>query len=151
MSDVLSNIKETITDFIEELDTSFFVVELDVNQTSRKINLTLDGDQGIQIQFCHKTAKFIRRLLEEQDMDYDIQVSSPGLENKFVLWRQFKKNLNRKMKLKLKAKEGQLKVRLTEVDEEKQILTFNKKVKKETIVHSISFEEIEYGKIIIEF
>jgi len=151
MNNILTELEQRVSDFLLELDNSFFIVQLDIIESSRKINLILDGDQGIQIQFCHKTAKFIRRLLEEEELDFEIQVSSPGLDNKFVLWRQFKKNLNRKMKLKLKDKDGQLKVRLIDIIEETKTLVFSEKIKKETIQHTFDFEQIEHAKIIIEF
>lgn len=105
-----------------EIDqTRFFLVELKIDDRLNNINVYIDGDDGISIDDCAEISRLIASKIEEQDLidhAHNIQVSSPGVSKPLKHIRQFKQNVNRKLKIRLKEQE-EITGKLIFVDHEK--------------------------------
>jgi ribosome maturation factor RimP len=96
-------IRQTIQDIIQEKisSTQLFLVELAMH--ANRIDIYLDGDNGVNIKECAQVSKYLHRRLEEQGIDigsYIVEVSSPGIDRNLSQLREFKKNVGRKLQVK---------------------------------------------------
>ncbi|MBQ8908892.1 MAG: ribosome maturation factor RimP [Clostridia bacterium] len=100
--------EEKIVPIIEE--EGYEVVEVEYAKKSDGMNLTfyIDSEQGIQIEDCEKVSKLIDGALDEVDptdgQTYILSVSSPGIDRPIKTDRDFKRNLNKEIKVTLFAK-----------------------------------------------
>src|SRR5690606_9693859 len=66
----------------------------------------LDGDTGITIDAVSKINRALYAQIEESavfpDGDFSLEVSSPGVDEPLKFFRQYKKNLGRKVEVTLK-------------------------------------------------
>jgi len=136
-------------------DPENFLLEVKI-RPGNNIKVLVDGDHGISID---KLAQYNRRLyrqIEESALfpnnDFSLEISSPGLEEPLKLRRQYLKNIGRFVEVLLKRGikiEGKL-ISVADgeivVEEEKG----NKK-KKESIHHSLSYDDIKTTKIQIRW
>ena len=65
--------------------------------SSNKISIIIDGDQGVKISDCVSLGKYLRNNLVEELYDFSFEVSSAGLTSPLIYPRQFIKNLNRNL------------------------------------------------------
>lgn len=151
--------KEKIESLIEEklVGTDFFVVSIDIS-TANKISVEMDGDNGFPISECINFSRQIEKSFDREVEDFSLEVSSPGLNKSFRLTRQYLKNLNKPVVVKI-----------NEGDKVKGVLTFaddnkisvqtsrkerlEKKKKKVEIVEDVEIlrEDILETKLVIEF
>ncbi len=136
-------------------DPQYFLVEVKVRPTNN-IKVYLDGDEGISIEKCIQYNRRLYKMIEESGIvpadDFSLEVSSPGLDEPLKLYRQYRKNVGRKVEVLLNdgiKTEGILK----EVAEEGITIeeTRGKNKKKEIIEHKFLFESIKSTKIQIVF
>jgi len=136
--------------FQQEGFTDCFLVELKVFQKPR-MEIFIDSDHGVSHEMCVSISRHIEKYLDETNVlgeKYTLEVSSPGLERPLIP-RQFPKNIGRNLKVKLNNGET-VKGLLKELSENGIILEMTDK-KTGTTSLSVSFEEIEYAKIIVSF
>ena len=151
--------KEKIESLIEEklVDTHFFVVSIDIS-TANKISVEMDGDNGFPIRECINFSRQIEGNLDREVEDFSLEVSSPGLNKPFLLTRQYLKNLNKLVEVKLIEGE-KINGMLTHADSIKIcVQTFRKerlekKKKKVEIIEDVEIlrENILETKLVIEF
>ena len=70
-----------------------------------KVQVFVDGDNGIGINVCSRLSRKISAALDEEDLikgKLVLEVSSPGLDQPLKLIRQYRKNIGRKLKVTLK-------------------------------------------------
>ncbi|MBI9033016.1 MAG: ribosome assembly cofactor RimP [Bacteroidales bacterium] len=137
-------------------DTDMFLVELDI-KPGNNIYIFIDGDSGVTISDCVQLSRYIRSNVDSEVEDYELHVSSAGLDKPLKLLRQFQKNLGKE--LEVDPVEGvPFKGTLIRVDENgvelEPVLSKKKKKKSEeetpqTIV--LSFAEIKHAKVVIKF
>lgn len=143
---------------IQELDTNLYVVELTITP-SNAITIELDKEDGyVSIDECIAISRKVERSLDRDADDFELMVTSAGLDKPLRHPRQFQKNIGREVKVKFndgKTTEGVLK----NADEEQIVLTREvteieegkkKKVKKE-IEENFAFSMIKEVKIVIKF
>lgn len=134
-------------------DPSLFLVAVKLSDSGnrRKIKIIVDGDKGITIDQCASISRKVSSILEENDSNddsYVLEVTSPGLDHPLQLFRQYVKNVGRKVKVVLKdhtEKIGILKSvqdDFIEIDSET-----GKKNKKEKEKVVIPFDKIEKTNI----
>jgi len=75
-----------------------FIVDVKVLKGNRIIIL-MDADSSVTINDCAQLNKFIESKLNRDAEDFELEVSSAGLDNPLVLTRQFKKNIGRQIKI----------------------------------------------------
>ncbi len=75
-------------------DSDLFLVEVKVSGRN-KIMVFLDGDEGVPISRCAEISRFIESQLDRDAEDFELEVSSVGVDTPLFLPRQFKKNVGR--------------------------------------------------------
>ncbi|MBO9571134.1 MAG: ribosome maturation factor [Chitinophagaceae bacterium] len=83
-------------------DPQYFLVEVKIRPTNN-IKVYLDGDNGISIDKCISYNRRLYKMIEESGIvpadDFSLEVSSPGLDEPLKLYRQYKKNIGRKVEV----------------------------------------------------
>ncbi|SEL04383.1 ribosome assembly cofactor RimP [Parapedobacter koreensis] len=121
-----------------------------------KLEVLVDGDNGISIQDCAAISRHVGFHLEEEDAishAYRLEVSSPGIDTPFALDRQYRKNVGRMIQLKLQdgaEKEGKL---LEVADGYIIIMEKIKEKGKKAVEHqsNVPFGSIKTAKVLISF
>jgi ribosome maturation factor RimP len=80
--------------------TDMFVVRVIVKPGNR-IQLILDGDRDLTIEDCMRLSRFIEGKLDRDSEDFELTVSSAGLDQPFSMMRQYRKYLGREVEVKL--------------------------------------------------
>lgn len=110
------NIEKRVTELVEEKIADrpdLFLVDVQMHG-SGILSILVDGDNGVAISDCVALSRHVGFHLEEEnaiEQAYRLEVSSPGLDTPLKLLRQYKKNINRSVKVKLKdgnKREGKL-------------------------------------------
>jgi ribosome maturation factor RimP len=78
--------------------TELFLVAVKVSSAG-KITILADKKQGITIGECASIGRFIESKLDRDEEDYELQVSSPGLEMPFMVLEQYLKNEGKKVEV----------------------------------------------------
>lgn len=158
--DHLDKVKEIITD--EATAMSAFVVEVSLN--GNKLDVQVDTLKGITIQECRTINRAIDNYLIENELDWGVEVGSPGLSKEFKVSQQYDKNVGREVEL-ITVDGEKYKGTLTMVTQNGVNLTWQKKVRDEgkkkkrlvTFNESFSFEpdeelkQIKTTKVVISF
>lgn len=139
---IMENVVKKIVGEVLE-GSPFFLVDLKISKG--KINVFVDGDAGISIHHCGKLNNEIGEKLDKEDIfehSYTLEVSSPGVHQPIKLKRQYKKNVNRKLKVTLKEEENYTGL-LVYMDADQIVLRDKKKLS------VFKFNELKEGKVII--
>jgi len=150
-----AQIQELIADRLVEKNC--FVVYLDV-KPGNNIQLELDSPSGLSINDCIDFSRQIEHNLDREAEDFELHVSSPGLDKPLRVFQQYQKNIGRDLKVVLlddKKVEG----KLEEVNESEIKLTYTvtekiegkKKKLKKIVEEIIPFTNIKETTIIISF
>lgn len=150
-----AQIQELIADRLVEKNC--FVVYLDV-KPGNNIQLELDSPNGLSISDCIDFSRQIEHNLDREAEDFELHVSSPGLDKPLRVFQQYQKNIGRDIKVVLlddKKVEGNLE----EVNESEIKLTYTltekiegkKKKLKKIVEEIIPFTNIKETTIIISF
>jgi ribosome maturation factor RimP len=78
--------------------TGLFLVAVRVSSTG-KITILADTKQGITIDECVSISRFIEKNLNRDEEDYELQVSSPGLDMPFIVKEQYIKSEGKKVEI----------------------------------------------------
>ena len=89
--------KQKIQGLVEEFikGTGLFLVTVKINNGNRIIVLA-DKNEGITIDECAAIHRHIENGLDRETEDFELQVSSPGLDMPFVVIEQYIKNASKK-------------------------------------------------------
>jgi ribosome maturation factor RimP len=92
--------KQKIEGLFEEFvkGTNLFLVSVKVSNANRIIVLA-DKKEGITIDECAAIHRHIENGLDRELEDFELQVSSPGLDTPFVVLQQYLKNEGRKVEV----------------------------------------------------
>lgn len=151
----VEQVKALIEDKLVEKDC--FVVELEI-ASGNQINIEVDGLNGFSIQDCVEFSRAVENNLDREVEDFELHVSSPGLDKPLRVIQQYQKNVGRDVKVVLK--EGNVvKGELKKVDEGGIMVEYSYKEKiegkkkKQTIVkeEEIQFDNIKETTLIISF
>ena len=94
--------RDKISDLLEEglkEKPSLFLVDLTITDAF-KVMVTLDGDNGVNLQDCIDISRAIDNNLDREEQDYSLEVASAGVSTPLKLVRQYKKNIGRTLKVK---------------------------------------------------
>lgn len=110
--------KNKITDIVNaKLDGSkYYLVDVQVTKTN-EINVEIDADEGVDIDFCVELSRFIESQLDRETEDFELNVCSAGLTTPFKIKRQYEKNLGNQIEV-LAADGRKHRGELVAVDEE---------------------------------
>jgi ribosome maturation factor RimP len=149
-------VKDLLSKALEE-NPELFLIDLDFSETN-KISVVLDGDSGVNLQDCINVNRFLDNGLEDEEVEFSIEVASAGLSTPLKLVRQYKKNIGRTLKVKT-ISQGDFEGVLTGADEEGVTLTWSSREPKEigkgkvTVEKTwkISYTDIKEAVVIISF
>ena len=79
---------------------SVFLIDLTITDAN-KIIVTLDGDNGVQLQDCIDVSRSIDQNLDREELDFSLEVASVGVGSPLKMVRQYKKNVGRMLIVKL--------------------------------------------------
>jgi ribosome maturation factor RimP len=89
-----AKIEKSVTEFIR--GTGLFLVAVKVSNSNR-ITVLADKKEGITIEECAMLHRHIEKDLDRDAEDFELQVSSPGLDTPFVVIEQYYRNEGRKV------------------------------------------------------
>jgi ribosome maturation factor RimP len=137
-------IKEIVLNYLGQGEIT--LVDLQVSQ-GNSIKVILDSLTGVTIEECVKVSHSIEAEMDRETEDFDLEVSSYGISQPFILPLHYQKNVNRVIEVFLKkgkSIKGQLKsVELNEKNELSQIeVAIRKKEKIEGKKRKTEIEEL---------
>jgi ribosome maturation factor RimP len=145
---------------MEELDKNLFLVELRIS-ANNVIQVEVDRlDGNVAIEDCVSISRNIEHNLDRDQQDFELHVSSAGLDKPFRVKEQYHKNKGEQVKVNFKEGgkpklEGALiDVRddgITVLETRKERLEGKKKKVLVTEEHKIQYTEIKETKIVISF
>jgi len=153
---------EFITAFLTDrlVGASHFLVGVKVTADLRRVTVLLDGDAGVDVDFCAKISREIGEQLElmEEVPAYVLEVSSAGADAPMKIMRQFPKHIGRHLHVRFKSGLEDVNGELLSVQEEEltlRAITAGAKKKKTKAPEgepsiTIPFNEIEYARVIIQ-
>ena len=130
--------------------SEIFLVSVKVSG-SNKIFIQIDKNNGITIDECAELHRRIEQHFNRDEEDYELQVSSPGLDSPFIVIEQYVKNEGKRVEvLDIDGKKyaGLLKNVTTggfELETEIKV----KGKPKETVELSFNFDQIKYVKTVL--
>jgi len=150
-----STIRELAEKKLQENES--FLVDVTVS-ASNKIRVTIDNNNGLAIDECVSMSRWIENQLDRETEDFELEVSSPGLDQPFKVFRQYQKNIGREVEVKLndgQKVEGKLVAAIEQQIEIEQ--KSREKIEgqkgKQLITRQVNlpFEKIKETRIIIKF
>ena len=148
---ILTLIKDKLT------ENDCFLVELEIGE-GNAISIEIDSYDGVEVKDCVELSKLIDDSLDREIEDFEMNISSAGLDKPLRVIDQYKKNIGREVKV-VPFDGNVLKGELIKVSDQEIVLEhcYKERVegrkKKETIVkhEKIKFNNIQETTIIISF
>ena len=139
------------------LEDDFFIVDISV-KPNNKIQIFIDNGQGITIGQCAEVSKYVEHILLAKDLDFELEVSSPGLDFPLRVPEQYEKYIGKKVTvtynngnkitgLLVKATDDFIEIE----KEEKVALPGRKKKEIQLKEMKILFQDIKTTKVFISF
>lgn len=151
--------EKRIQDLVEEkiAGTENYLVEIRVRPGNR-ISILLDNDNGVSIADCVAVSRHVEHSLDRTIEDFELEVSSPGLDQPLRMLRQYKKYLGKPVQV-LMNDNNKITGTLLEANEEGITVETRAKEKiegkksKQLVVkeHRLPFSQVKETKIVITF
>jgi len=142
-------IQQEVEQMLEGTDK--FVVDVRVKSGNR-ITVLLDSDTSITIDDCVAVTRRIESVFNRETEDYDLTVSSAGIDQPYRKTRQYIKNVGREVEVTL-TDGTVIKGKLIAADDSAVTIETRTKVKKTVTVenHEIPYSGIKQTKEVISF
>lgn len=148
-------IKELVDTAIEE-NQELFLIGLNF-LPDNKIYVEVDGDNGISLQECIRISRAVEHNLDREEEDFSLEVMSAGAASPLTHKRQYKKNLERTLKVRTASEE--IEGKLTKATEDNITLEWKvrepKPVGKGKVTVNkeadVPYENIVEAKVMIKF
>ena len=151
--------KKTVCQSVEEWleGKDYFLVEVTVSPDD-KIVVEIDHAEGVWIEDCVELSRFIESKLNREEEDYELEVGSAGIGQPFKVVQQYYNHIGSEVEVLTKSGKKLAGV-LKEADEEKFVVTVQKKVKLDGAKRpklmeedeTFRYDEIKYTKYLISF
>lgn len=92
-------IKNLVNEALEK-NSSLFLIALNFLPGNR-ILVEVDGDNGISLEECIRISRAVEHNLDREEEDFSLEVTSPDIAKPLVVKRQYNKNINRTLQIKL--------------------------------------------------
>jgi ribosome maturation factor RimP len=153
-----TKVLELIDERFAELDNGLFLVDLTISKTNQ-INIEIDKHiGGVSVKDCMAVSRNVEHNLDREEADFELHVSSAGIDRPLRVLAQYVKNIGRSVELLMNdgtELEGVLKAATeTEIEiETSRVEKIEGKKKKETIVEQLvlPLTKIKETKIVITF
>ena len=106
-ANIASMAEKIITPCVEKLGYRIWDVEFVKEGAGWYLRITIDSDDGIDIDDCEKVSRAISPLLDEADpieQNYTLEVSSPGLTRPLKKENDFKRSIGKIVEIKTYTK-----------------------------------------------
>lgn len=107
------DVASQVTALVEEVigDSPVFVVDVDVrgSRGSQVVDIFVDSDDELDVDELARISREVGFLLDVEELfpaQYNLNVSSPGLDRPLVLPRQYKKNIGRELRVHYARADG---------------------------------------------
>ncbi|MEE4001703.1 ribosome assembly cofactor RimP [Tenacibaculum sp. FZY0031] len=107
-------VKELLQEALQE-NESLYLIDLQF-LADNKIKVIVDGDSGVPLSECIRISRNIEHNLDREEEDFSLEVTTPDIAQPLTVKRQYKKNINRILKVKTATEEFE--GTLTEVTED---------------------------------
>jgi ribosome maturation factor RimP len=153
--------KDTFTDMVKGIltddrddftDPDIFVTEVKVS-ADNKLTVNIDSIKGISVNDCATLSRKIESELDREQEDFELIVSSAGLDQPFKVLKQYEKNIGKEIKV-LGTDGKRYKGKLTKVtSDEIELLIAKKKDKHSTSeqIMKLDMVNIKEAKVVITF
>ena len=95
-------INELILPVLEHQDVDLIDIDLKGKQGNQVLRIFIDPENGVNLDLCTKVSRDISDVLDTADIiknKYRLEVSSPGFDRPLKTFKDFKRNINRKVKI----------------------------------------------------
>ena len=153
--------KQRIQELLQEAlcerpDAGLFPVSVSISPKS-EIKIYIDGMQGVNIDDCVEVSRYIESKLNRDEEDFELTVSSAGLDQPLRIPAQYKKNKGKEVKVVTAGGEN-LKGIIEDADEDGFLLKVSPSKKKgkkapegEAVSRSFPYAEVKETKVVISF
>jgi len=107
-------IKQLILPVLEFQDVELVNIELQGKQSSQVLKIFIDHENGVNLDLCTQVSRDISDILDTEDIiknKYRLEVSSPGFDHPLKTFKDFKRNVNRKVEIKYFNETGEQVIR----------------------------------------
>ncbi len=146
----LKQVTDLIDDFLKE--GHLFLLEASVKPVN-KITVFIDGDVRATIEDCRRISHYLELRLDREKEDFDLTVSSAGIDRPLQIPRQYRKNVGNCLEITL-LDGVTLTGKVVHTDDQGiEIEPLPQKKKKNEAISPISipFEKIKTAKEVITF
>ena len=139
-------------------EADLFEVSVSVSPKN-EIKVYIDGMQGVNIDSCVSISRYIEQHLDRDAEDFELTVSSAGLDQPLRVFRQYVKNIGREVKVTASTGET-LKGVIESADEEgfslrvkpkKNTRADKDKAAQEEMLQVFKYQAVKEVKIVISF
>lgn len=151
--------EKRIRELVEEkiAGSSNYIVEIRVRPVNR-ISILLDNDNNLSINDCIEVSRYVEHQLDRETEDFELEVSSPGLDQPLKILRQYIKHIGKQVDV-LTSEGKKITGELKSASEEGIVVETRAKEKvegkksKQLIVreHKLPFSQVKETKIVISF
>ncbi len=151
--------RKEITDIVNEIigdkslfpDSDIFMVDIKVS-ANNMVHVFLDTFEGIGIDQCASISVKIENIISRTEDDFELVVSSPGLDKPFKVIQQYQKHVGKDVVVKL-TDGSVVSCKLLTVNSESITVqhTENKKKKRDESIMTFNFDQIKETRSIITF
>ncbi len=151
--------KAEIVKLVEEKieGTEYYIVDISVS-SSNQIRVEIDGDKGVKINDCVEISRHIEGNYDRDEVDFELTVSSAGMDQPFKILRQYQRYVGREVEMKT-TQGDKLKGLLISADDKAVVLEVTRKEKiegkkKKQIVtenKTVPMEQVKETKVVISF
>lgn len=137
-------------------DTDNYLIDVKVS-ASNKILVHIENDKHVSIQDCIALSRFIEHSLDREKEDFELEVSSPGIDQAFRNMRQYQKYAGREVEVRMLNGSGFSGILQNADDRELVLRSTGKKSKKkekekvEEELITLSMPEIKETKLKLKF
>ena len=126
--------------------------------SSNQIRVEIDGDKGVKINDCVEISRHIEGNYDRDEVDFELTVSSAGMDKQFKILRQYQRYVGREVEMKT-TQGDKLKGLLISADDKAVVLEVTRKEKiegkkKKQIVtenKTVPMEQVKETKVVISF
>lgn len=92
--------KEQIVELTETFlkDSANYLIDVNVRSGNR-ISIFIENDEHVSIKDCVALSKFVESQLDREKQDFELEVSSPGIDSPFRLERQYIKYVGKEVEI----------------------------------------------------
>lgn len=155
----MSTSAEKISDILQDKlkEENLYLVEVKVLQ-NKKVQIFVDGIENVTINQCVNISRFIEAVLDKGGIvpvDYQLEVSSPGMSNPLRVPMQYQKRIGRTLEILLNSGVKMMAI-LRQADDEKivvekiEVAKNKKKADAPTVLESVTIKYSEIKSAVLE-